>query len=157
MAKRLIHIRPVRKEDHRFIIDMASRFLDFPQEEWRDREKMLEVQIHLAKEAIAGRPHGSELYVAADEEGNLLGYILLGIAPDFYTGESRAYAYTMVVNKETEGKGVGKILMKHAEDWAREKGYKHIALSVLAKNTRALSLYQKAGYQPEAISLVKFL
>lgn len=57
---------------------------------------MLGVQIHLAKEAIAGRTRRSELYVAADGEGNLLGYILLGIAADYYTGESRAYVYTLV-------------------------------------------------------------
>ncbi|SFJ73985.1 GNAT family N-acetyltransferase [Thermoflavimicrobium dichotomicum] len=153
----MVHIRLMREEDHSFILDLASRFLDFPQPAWRDQEKMLEAQKRLAREAISGKPAGSKLYVAEDQSGKLLGYLLIGEVSDFFTQEKKGFIYGLAVAKEAEGKGIGQMLMNYAEKWAKERGYDQVALSVFANNHRARSLYEKLGFEVETMSMVKSL
>jgi len=46
-------------------------------------------------------------------------------------------------------------LMAAAEEWARARGYGHIALDTFAVNRRARRFYQRHGYQEEVQKLVK--
>ncbi|RAL22068.1 GNAT family N-acetyltransferase [Thermoflavimicrobium daqui] len=151
----MINIRPVNNEDHSFILGLATRFLKFKQLDWRDSEKMLAAQIRLAEEAISGKPEGSELFVAEDQDKNLLGYLLMGVVPDFFTKEPKGFIYSIAVDEHVEGKGVGRALLHFAEEWARKKGCKLLALNVFAENQRAYSFYEKSGFITETCTMVK--
>ena len=48
--------------------------------------------------------------------------------------------------KEYWGLGVGRALMEACIQCAREAGYAQLELSVVTENTRAIALYQKAGF-----------
>jgi RimJ/RimL family protein N-acetyltransferase len=54
------------------------------------------------------------------------------------------------VRADHRGQGVGRALMERGTAWARESGViKRIELQVLARNTVAIQLYEKLGFQHE--------
>lgn len=50
------------------------------------------------------------------------------------------------VLREYWGNGIGRLLLAEAEKEARSMGYEQIELDVFEKNSRAVSLYKKAGF-----------
>ena len=63
----------------------------------------------------------------------------------FYKLRHRA-EFGVNILKEYWGLGVGRALMEACIQCAREAGYAQLELSVVAENTRAIALYQKAGF-----------
>jgi ribosomal protein S18 acetylase RimI-like enzyme len=150
-------IREMNESDHDFILRLSSRFIEFPLMPWRNKEKMLEAQIHLSKESLAAKPPEAWIFVAEDSLQNRLGYIQLAVKTDFFTREKQGAILAIAVAKEHEGKGVAKLLMRHAENWARTKGLRQLVLNVFANNNRARQFYQMLGYQTETMKMVKDL
>ncbi|KWZ83161.1 GNAT family N-acetyltransferase [Heyndrickxia coagulans] len=91
----------------------------------------------------------------AERDGNYLGYIELKDWIDYFTGKRQGYVSAIAVTKEAEGKGVGKLLMKKAEEWAKQKGYKELVLQVFSANEKAIKLYEMLGYEPDSMVMVK--
>jgi len=56
-----------------------------------------------------------------------------------------------------QGKDIGKVLMKHADGWFRNKRVKTVRVEALAANDKALAFYRKHGFKPNYISLQKEL
>jgi ribosomal protein S18 acetylase RimI-like enzyme len=54
--------------------------------------------------------------------------------------------HRLAVHPEVQGKGIARRLSTYAEEYARQNGYSSIRLDTYAKNTRALALYPKLGY-----------
>ena len=100
-------------------------------------------------------PEGAETFVAIDQADQPLGLLMIQPATDYFTGAPRAYVEVLVVAAEAEGQGVGRALMAQAEHWTKERGYTEIALDVFATNTRAIAFYDRAGYAPDHIRMVK--
>jgi GNAT superfamily N-acetyltransferase len=63
----------------------------------------------------------------------------------------------IVVIEEGEGSGVGGALMRAAEAWAREQGYRKLTLTVFEANRTARAVYEHLGYAPETLRYVKIL
>ena len=103
------------------------------------------------------QPPGAETFVAVDGAGDPLGVIVLHPSADYFTGHGRAYVEILVVAEAAEGKGAGRALMRHAEDWARERGFVEVSLDVFAGNARARAFYERAGYRPDHVRMVKRL
>ena len=53
----------------------------------------------------------------------------------------------MFVQPESRGLGLSHLIMKELEKWAAELGFSYLILETLHKQTAAISLYQKRGYQ----------
>jgi ribosomal protein S18 acetylase RimI-like enzyme len=53
------------------------------------------------------------------------------------------------VREDAAGRGLGRRLLDHLEQWAREAGITRLELTVMDHNTRALRLYQRQGYEVE--------
>lgn len=81
--------------------------------------------------------------IAADESG-FVGYASL-VFPRFRKLRGNAYL-TISVKDLYRGKGVGTLLMKSAESFARARGARRIELDVLSKNEGAIRLYERLGY-----------
>lgn len=58
---------------------------------------------------------------------------------------------------EWQGKGVGKVLIRHADAWFRNNGVKIVRVEALAANEKALVFYRNHGFKPNYISLQKEL
>ena len=75
-------------------------------------------------------------------EGHLRGYITML----FRKNSDMANLETIGVAPSHRGCGVGKRLLKAAEDWMVTKGITWFRLEVSAGNDAAISMYEKAGY-----------
>lgn len=69
--------------------------------------------------------------------------------PDDPIYRSRQYAYVndMVVVERHHRQGVGRLLLAQAREWALAQGAGEIELNVWELNKRAISFYEKLGYQ----------
>jgi ribosomal-protein-alanine N-acetyltransferase len=63
-------------------------------------------------------------------------------------GSQRARLYSIAVTSKAAGGGIGSRLLSAAEDAARRRGADRLHLEVRAGNTKAVGLYERAGYRP---------
>ncbi|TVP68605.1 MAG: GNAT family N-acetyltransferase [Leptolyngbya sp. LCM1.Bin17] len=101
-------------------------------------------------------------WVEADEpdasgQSNPVGGLWLGQATDQRTGVKHPYVLLLYVAPLHRRRGVATALMQVAHQWAKDQGYGQVSLQVFSHNQAAQALYQKLGYQPEAILMKRQL
>lgn len=88
---------------------------------------------------------------------NPIACLWLGNAVDQIWGDRHAYIFLLYVSPAHRRRGIGSVLMERAEVWARARGDRQIGLQVFHHNQPALHLYEKLGYEPQSLWLVKLL
>lgn len=84
-------------------------------------------------------------FIAVDEAGGkALGLVRLNVDPD---NENAQFA--ILVRSSAKGHGLGPRLMRHAIEFARAKGLRHVYGDVLSDNTRMLAMCRELGFQPD--------
>jgi len=147
VAENPVRIRTARPYDAAALLDL-KRQLDeetaFMMYEPGERESSVQ---DLARElaGIARTPNSVVLLAEIDDQ--LAGYVEL-------TGgsfrRSRATAYVVIgVRAHAAGRGIGTGLLRHAKDWAAAHGLHRLELTVMARNTRAIGLYERMGFAVE--------
>lgn len=147
VAENPVRIRTARPYDAAALLDL-KRQLDeetaFMMYEPGERESSVQ---DLARElaGIARTPNSVVLLAEIDDQ--LAGYVEL-------TGgsfrRSRATAYVVIgVRAHAAGRGIGTGLLRHAKDWAAAHGLHRLELTVMARNTRAIRLYERMGFAVE--------
>lgn len=68
---------------------------------------------------------------------------------DEYEGIPVMHIGPLAIIPEYQGRGLGRIMLRAAIKFAREKAYKRVVLSVNAENERAKSLYLQEGFKQE--------
>lgn len=92
---------------------------------------------------------GARLLVAEEPPHGVIGVVLLETRVDYFTDRPHGYVSILAVAAEAEGRGVGRALLKAAEDWGRVKGFTKLTLAVFADNRRAKAFYERQGWSPE--------
>lgn len=88
------------------------------------------------------------LYVVAEEGDELAGHLILD--PMGMVRLAHVLRLTIVVYPNHQGQGLGKRLMQHGIDWAKQdQRFDKIELNVRATNQRAIRLYQSLGFVEE--------
>ena len=91
-------------------------------------------------------------FVALDENDQAAGGV--GVA-EFEAFPHCAEIQKLYLHDSVKGKGYGKTLMKLAEDWAKEAGYKQLYLETHSNLKSAMKLYEKLGFgqieRPETV------
>ena len=139
-------IREAKIEDAAQVIDVmkdaeASGFMLFSPGERKmapeQMGKLIEMLQSKAKSAIFVSQH----------EDRVVGYFIIqGDQPSRIS--HRAYI-VIGIHSNYRGKGIGKALFLHAEEWAREQGIHRLELTVIKHNEAAFNLYKKMGYEVE--------
>jgi ribosomal-protein-alanine N-acetyltransferase len=88
-------------------------------------------------ELAAGHP-----YVAAVQDGELVGYAGLVVAPP-----DEAWVNNMAVRRDYQRRGIGRALLEELLAIARRNGARHTLLEVAADNTPAQALYDSYGFE----------
>jgi ribosomal protein S18 acetylase RimI-like enzyme len=78
-----------------------------------------------------------------------IGYVSL-VFPRFTKLQGNAYL-TIALREKCRGQGIGSMLMEQAEIYAKSKAIRRIELEVFGKNTNAIALYEKRGYEVEGV------
>lgn len=144
-------------EDRRFIEGLNPRLTEVisaPTHTSSDVRSFQEAFTATAWEANGAK---SATFLAIGETGNRIGYVNVREGSDDVLGEACGYIALLAVEREHEGKGVAQSLVKQAERWAKEMGFSRLALDVFASNDHALKFYERAGFQPETVRVIKRL
>jgi len=91
------------------------------------------------------RKPGSYYYVATVDEKVVGG---CGIFPTENLPDGTCELVKLYVAKEARGSGLGKQLMEQSMSWAKENGYTHVYLESMPELKKAVSIYEKVGFQP---------
>jgi GNAT superfamily N-acetyltransferase len=151
-----MRIRPVLPDDRAFVLAAAHRLASFGPPAWRPSEDIVNGEVRTLEGFFATPPAGSSLLIA-ESEGARVGFAYLERLQDYFTLEPHGHVGMLVVTEEAAGKGAGGALMRAAEAWARERGYRRLTLNVFATNHAARAVYEHLGYAPETLRYVKIL
>lgn len=91
---------------------------------------------------IVGRA-GRDTYAILVEDGRAVAYGLLRGLEEGYPVPSLGIA----VRSTEQGRGLGRLMMSHLHDEARDRGASVVRLRVHADNARARKLYESMGYE----------
>lgn len=146
-------IRPFTEDDRPFFHQVVNRLI--PAEHVHRDPIAFAAWFERLASGHLDQPEGCEAFVAVDGEDRPLGLLMIQPTTEYFTGAPRAYVAVLVVAAGVEGQGVARALMHHAEAWAISHGYTEIALDVFASNSRAITFYERNGYTPDLIRMVK--
>ena len=96
------------------------------------------------------------LFVACEAQGGAVvgSYALLVMHNLAHSGTPSAIAEDVVVAPDRQGQGIGRQLVAHALQQAREAGCYKLALSSNAKRLAAHAFYESLGFQRHGLSFV---
>jgi GNAT superfamily N-acetyltransferase len=147
-----VAIRPFADADQSFLERAASRLYPGDAAAAREPEQFRAYFDRLAAGEVT---FDGDLFVAVDDADRPLGLIAVGPDRDYFTGHPRAYVHILVVDDAAEGRGVGRALMRQAEDWAREHGMREVVLDVFAGKAGAIAFYERCGYNVDHLRMAK--
>ncbi len=91
----------------------------------------------------ASRVTASDVFVADDGSGRVLGLIVLEPASDHLV------IANVAVDPERQGDGIGRALLAHAEEFALEIGFQEVRLFTNVAMTENQRLYRRLGYRED--------
>jgi len=62
--------------------------------------------------------------------------------------EKTVYLFQGIVTKGARAAGVGSAILSRGVDWARDKGYEHVALHFMSANIPGAAFWQSSGFRP---------
>jgi ribosomal protein S18 acetylase RimI-like enzyme len=98
---------------------------------------------------------GHVFFIAQSAEGERAGLLWFGPKRNLISGEDEGWVYNVTVLLPFRGRGLGKRLLHHAEEYARSLGYGAVGLSVATHNVIARTLYESVGFAPSNIVMRK--
>ncbi len=149
-----LELREAAPADARGIIDIANAVA---------REKVYNVsEVFGYSEAderslISRVRRSKDLILVARMDGRVVGFLTL---MRYFGGRSPKVQHVgevgINIRDVYRDRGLGYKMMNYAIDWARQKGYKKLCLSVFSTNERAASLYKKCGFVEEGRRKAQF-
>jgi ribosomal protein S18 acetylase RimI-like enzyme len=151
-----ISIRPAGDSDCEFVAGLVSSLLEFGSPAWRDKDALAPGFSEVLAQAVRDQSPRSTVLIAEGADRTPVGFISLKLVPELGGGE-RAHVADLAVTPTARRMGVGNALMRAGEQWARDRGLSVLSLDVWSTNARALAFYERSGYRPESLCLVKVL
>ena len=101
----------------------------------------------------------NEVCFLAQENSTYVAFIHLSIRTNYVEGANDlpiAYIEAIYVNPNNQRLGFGNLLMKTAENWAKQKGYKQLGSDTEIYNSKSIDFHKKLGFE-EANRVVCFI
>jgi ribosomal protein S18 acetylase RimI-like enzyme len=99
---------------------------------------------------------GNEIFAVEDAAGARVGDLWIA-EREGDGGQRMLYVYSIAIDPEHRGRGLGREAMLLFEDEARARGISDLGLTVLGGNDIARSLYRSLGYSERAVFMSKTL
>jgi ribosomal-protein-alanine N-acetyltransferase len=129
-------IRPMAKGDIEAVLALAEQTPEAPHWDRREYERCVALN-----EADSLQRAG----FVAEAEGHLLGFSVGKLIAGICELESVA------VDRQARGQGIGRALLEAVAIWAQASEAARMELEVRASNTRAIGLYERAGFLREGL------
>lgn len=162
------HVDVAKKEDMDFFFNLSFETLKALRKNVYDKlvednpEKSDDDMLKLYREEMEGYfdfdDPTSRVFIMKREDSMRCGYLWMGLrnSEDPWDIQRPQWIYDIVVAPEFQGHGLGKMLMKSAEEYSKELN-RNIGLFVHADNEHAIALYDKTGYRVKVIPISKRL
>src|SRR5215213_960083 len=143
--------------DQDSFLSLVPRLVEFGPPNWRDVSQMINTDIQVLRDKFTNTSPDTAFFIAEDENGVPLGFIHLQTGTDYYHHARHGHIANLIVTREGEGRGIGRLLMEKGEEWAHAQGFRWLTLSVFAQNVRARDVYERSGYGEDMMKYVKEL
>jgi len=152
--KNLVVIREAKESDNSFILEMSPYLAEVAQLGWHTDDVINKMQYDYISEMLTETSQPNITYIA--EANNVsLGFIHVRTHKDSISGETCGTIPLLAISPKSQGLGLGKSLIEHAEKWAKDLGCRLLHLEVFATNKKAGSFYQNLGFKPETVHMIK--
>ncbi|TQE22399.1 GNAT family N-acetyltransferase [Streptomyces ipomoeae] len=102
-------------------------------------------------EPFFGARFGPWDHLVAELDGVIVGYVRLALPSPLACHAHVRQIQGLAVADEARGAGVGRALLRAAQDEARRRGARRLTLRVLGHNTPARKLYESEGFVVEGV------
>ena len=122
-----------------------------------------QAQASYLEECISVLVYGNEGYEPARtflawQGEKAVGYLLARISRDYYySTEYFGYIEQLIVTESARNSGTGIKLLEASYDWFTIRNISTITLKVYGPNQKALNFYEREGFKPLRIELVKHI
>lgn len=145
-----VHIRPAVPQDYEALLPLFEEVDALHRQRHPER---FQKPVGPARERelyLGALADGQTGFFVAEADGELVGHVHVSVqdTPPVPLLKPRRFAYIdeIVVKAAYRGRGVGHLLMKQAEAWARANGATAIELGVYEFNREAQEFYRGLGY-----------
>ena len=155
MAESAAVIRPLREDEYdAFMTRGMAFYVDDMVRAGIDREvAQTKADNELPQLLPDGLATSNHSMWAIEDEGCVAGYLWL-CDRDGDLGRS-LFIYSVEIDEQFRGRGLGRAAMVFAEEEARRLGIAKVALNVFGGNDAARGLYLSLGYQETAVHMEK--
>lgn len=98
---------------------------------------------------------GNFLFTIENEQKDSIGQLWVHISEK--QEENHSFIYDIKLGENHQGRGYGKATMQALEEFAKERNVSQIGLHVFAHNKRAITLYEKMGFEMTDLVMKKHL
>jgi len=104
-----------------------------------------EMSVEKAREmwALSVTPHPERTTFVIEQDGMVVGVARVGTD---ISNSARGHLFSLYVHPDNAGRGLGKLLLRHALASLREKEFKEITLWVFKNNAPTRNLYSSLGF-----------
>lgn len=149
-----IILRDAQETDMPFIMSLSPSLAKVAKLDWHGNEVVQKFQDDYIVEMLS-ETTGPNITLIAEENAVPLGFIHARQHADEISEEVCGTIPLIAVTEAAQGRGIGKLLMEAAENWAKAQGWRLLHLEVFAENTHAQDFYQKLGFAPETLHMIK--
>jgi phosphinothricin acetyltransferase len=137
-----LKVRPARADDAEAICRIYNQGIE-------DRVATLETELRTPEERrqwLAARSSRHPVIVAEAADGTVAGWGSLNV---FNAREAYRFVadFSVYVERDHRGKGVGTLMLKRLIELGREHGYHKLVLSAFPTNASGMALYTRLGFR----------
>ena len=151
-----MNVRAARSPDREAILALVPRISEVGTPAHRTPDETRSADLRAMSESLASDSPDVAVLVAEDH-GRIVGFVHLQTGLDYYSNRPIGHVADLAVDPAHEGRGIARVLLAAAEDWARARAYAWMDLNVAPGNERARTLYERLGYAVEWTRYVKRL
>ena len=138
-----IIVRPARADDFDFVADLMVQALSpfYDGDHHAHARRIFDTHIAGGHDQVGQFSSGQQMFIA-EQDGQQVGLIHVVVKK-----QGTVKISPLIVSTNYRGKlGIGSMLLKHAEDFARNLGARQIYCTVAAPNEKALGFFLKKGF-----------
>lgn len=138
-----IIVRPARADDFDFVADLMVQALSpfYDGDHHAHARRIFDTHIAGGHDQVGQFSSGQHMFIA-EQDGQQVGLIHVVVKK-----QGTVKISPLIVSTNYRGKlGIGSMLLKHAEDFARNLGARQIYCTVAAPNKKALGFFLKKGF-----------
>lgn len=138
-----IIVRPARADDFDFVADLMVQALSpfYDGDHHAHARRIFDTHIAGGHDQVGQFSSGQHMFIA-EQDGQQVGLIHVVVKK-----QGTVKVSPLIVSTNYRGKlGIGSMLLKHAEDFARNLGARQIYCTVAAPNKKALGFFLKKGF-----------